>query len=199
MRKLTLITVLIFTLLIGSLSRLAIAGWFFPVGILTIIVFGIIHIILHYTLAQNDSALKKVDLILLGISHVLYLNLFFFQSDGDDSRSYVVIEYLIGEFKSFELEQFAETIFLTSFGLYIIITSVLLYRLKDNSSNFSKKKFKLTILSVLLVIVVPISIIYISSKISELKDAKEDEKIGKYENLKRALRNKKKCNLSEAL
>lgn len=190
MRKGILTAILLITVVIGSLSRLSIAGWFFIVGVLSIIILGIIHALLHYNLIKYNSNLKRTDLLITGISHILYLNLFLFQSDGGDDRGYIVIEYLLGKLKSFELEQYASAILKGSLILYFIVAAVLLARLKISNPSFSKKKLRLIIISIVLVIILPIGTLYLLSKASELKEIKADEKLGKYESLKRAMRNK---------
>lgn len=190
MRKEILLTAVIITLLIGSLSRLSIGGWFFIVGILSIILLGIIHSILHYNLIKYSSNLKKADFLLIALSHILYLNLFLFQSDGGDDRAYIVIEYILGEFKALNLQRYAWTIFIVSLILYFINTTILLLRLRLSTPAFSKKKLKIITLSILLIIILPIGFLYLLSKAGDLKEMKKDEKLGKYENLRRALRNK---------
>jgi uncharacterized membrane protein YciS (DUF1049 family) len=190
MRKQILTAILLITIAIGSLSRLSIAGWFFIIGVLSIIIFGTIHVILHYNIIKYGSNLKRTDLILIGISHLLYLNLFFFQSDGGDDRAYIVIEYITGKFRSFEIEQYASAIFIVSLTLYFIIAGILFLRIRVSNSTFSKSKLKFAILFIVLAITLPIGIIYISAKARNLKDLKQDEKNGKYEILTRALKNK---------
>lgn len=190
MRKPVLTILLIIVLLIGSFSRLSIAGWFFIVGVLSVIIFGIIHVILHSNLIKYASDLRRADLIFVGISHILYLNLFLFQSDGGDDRAYIVVEYIFGKLKSFELERYVSSIFTVSLIAYFIIAAILLLRLRRINSAFSKKKLKLVILSILLVIILPIGFLYVSSKLRDLKEMKADEKLGKYESLGRALKNK---------
>jgi len=190
MRK-QILTIALLIVLIGSLSRLSIAGWFFILGVLSIVIFGIIHITLHYNLIGYGVHLKKGDIWTIGLSHILYLNLFLFQSDGGDDKSYVLIEYLFGRFGSFELERYASSIFTVSLVLYFITAAVLFIRLKMTNPAFSKKRLKLAILVILAVIILPIGTIYIVARARDLKDMKADEKLGKYENLKRALRNKK--------
>ncbi len=190
MRKQILTAILLITIAIGSLSRLSIAGWFFIIGILSIIIFGTIHIILHYNIIKYGSNLKRTDLILTGISHILYLNLFLFQSDGGDDRAYIIIEYITGKFSSFELEQYASAIFIVSLILYFIIAAILFLRIRISNSTFSKKKLKFAILFIVLVTTLPIGIIYLSAKARNLNDIKADEKLGRYETLRRALKNK---------
>lgn len=192
MRKSILFTSLLIVLVFGIFSRLSLQGWLFGIGILTILIFGLIHIIVHSTLIKNFLYLKKIDLILIASSHLLYLCLFLFQSEADDSRGYVVIEYIFGEIKSFNLESITRFIFFTALGLYLIFIFILLIRLKINSPGFSKKKLIITSSSIILVILLPIGLLYLLSHFTNLKEMKKDEKLGKYENLRRALKEKEK-------
>jgi hypothetical protein len=190
MKKTILVLLLIIVLIIGSLSRLSILGWLTILAFLTVFIFGFIHTLINYILIRHAEELKNKGLLLIGLYHLLFLGLFFFQSDFDDSRGYVVIKYLWGiDSKSGE-EQSTWTFFFICLIFYFLFTVILLFKLKTINPEFKTKKIKNIIFLIAGVIIIPIGILFFNSYIKDRDKEIESEKEGKYENLRRALRNK---------
>jgi hypothetical protein len=190
MKRAVLIISLIIALIIGSFSRLSLLGWLFFVGYGTVFIFGIIHIITNLHFIRNATNLKNSDLLLIFILHLLYLCLFFFQSDFDDSRGYIVVENIFGKLAWPETEKTSWILFLICLVLYLILTAMLLLRIRKIDSNFSMKKVRITLFSIAGLLILPVAVLYGFGHLRYISEAKKDERIGKYESLKRALRNK---------
>jgi hypothetical protein len=88
MKKWLQALLLVLAFAIAAAARLSMLGWLFIIGVGSIVIIGIAHFIIHFYsmnyLATN--ARKNIPLIIL--SHVLFLCIFLFQTDFDDSRSY---------------------------------------------------------------------------------------------------------------
>ncbi|HPG12401.1 MAG TPA: leucine-rich repeat domain-containing protein [Chitinophagaceae bacterium] len=192
MRKDVLSLLFVIVLILGPISRLTIGGWFLIIGVFTIFVFGIIHLITHLKLLQHSSQISKSFIPFILSSHFLYLCLFLFQSDAGDDKGYVVFDYIFGEIKYLNLESYNWTIFFISLGLYLFINFYILYKLKKKDPGFSKKEVRKTILIIIGLLVIPLGLVYLISSINNLKELKKNEALGNYENLRRALRDKGK-------
>ena len=91
------IIVIILTLLIAIVARFATIGWLYFIGVLSIPILGIPHLIIHLKSINYLSKKGQKNLLKIFASHFLFLCLFFFQHEFSDSpRSYSVLETVFG-------------------------------------------------------------------------------------------------------
>jgi hypothetical protein len=122
---------LIFGILIGLLSnlaRLSTFGFFYPIGILSTLIFGIIHIIFLQEIYKYFDILKLSYKIIAWIGVLTYPIIFLFQFDLEEYRdSFYVYEYLTGE-QTTDFEYYAFYIAIISGIIYIV--NFIIWKLK---------------------------------------------------------------------
>lgn len=189
MKKTILVILLISVILFGAFSRLSVLGWLFLVGVISIGVFGLIHLVVHLRYIKSSKDFKFIDYLLIGISHILFLGLFLFQNDFGDDRGAVVIEEVFGSVPINNLNQNHGTYLAIFFVAYFIWTSIILFRIKRIDKSFSTKKVLIFAGIIIMIIAIPILTVYGMNAINKSKRTRKAEKEGKYDNLDRALRN----------
>ena len=133
------IIVIILTLLIATVARFATIGWLYFIGILSIPIFGIPHLIIHLKSIDYLSKKGQKNLFKIFASHFLFLCLFFFQHEFSDSpRSYSVLETVFGIKNEF-IHNNGFIIWLISLISYIVLSvkirkSAKAYKRAQNSS-----------------------------------------------------------------
>jgi len=122
MPKYLQIPLLFIVLCLGFAARLSILGWLFIFGFASMAIFGGIHLFVHHY-ARNfltTKPAKSIPLIL--ISHLLFLNLFLFQSDQGDGSKYVAIEMIFGRDFLFGIADYSSNILWASMVLYLYVS-----------------------------------------------------------------------------
>ncbi|MFD2823950.1 hypothetical protein ACFS5M_09730 [Lacinutrix iliipiscaria] len=121
--------------LISTLARLSIAGWLFLFGIVSTLIFGIIHLLFLYQLSNHFDNLKPSDKKLAWIGILAYPLIFLFQFDfGDSAGSFYVYEYLTGE-RTSDFEHFAFYIAVVSGIIYLINFIIWRVKIKNTVAN----------------------------------------------------------------
>ena len=179
-----ILLVLIFS--IATASRLSILGWLFAIGLGSVLIIGITHFIIHFY-SMNFLAVKgKRNNLKIILSHFLFLCIFLFQSDFDDSRGYSVIEYVFGIEYSF-LETIGFPIVIISLIGYIILSVNIIRNAKKE--KIKGKNTKYIIPTILVSIFLPFILISGLYTNKDLQQTKEFEETGEYNSIKRALNN----------
>lgn len=126
--------ILIFGILFGLLSnlaRLCTFGFFYPIGIFSILLFGIIHIIFLREIYKYFNVLKLSYKIIAWIGILTYPIIFIFQFDLEEYKdAFYVYEYLTGK-QNIEFEYYAFYIAIISGIIYII--NFIIWKLKIKS------------------------------------------------------------------
>ena len=116
------IIVIILILLMATVARFATIGWLYFIGILSIPILGIPHLIIHLRSIDYLSKKGQKNLLKIFASHFLFLCLFFFQHEFSDSpRSYSVLETVFGIKNEF-LHNNGFIIWLISLTAYIFLS-----------------------------------------------------------------------------
>ena len=112
---------LVFGILLGLLStiaRLSTFGFFYPIGLLSTLLFGIIHIIFLREVYTYFDLLKSSYKIIAWIGVFTYPMIFLFQFDLEEYKdTFYVYEYLTGE----------QTIAFEYYAFYIAVISGIIY------------------------------------------------------------------------
>jgi len=133
--KNTILTIGIVLGLISTLARLSLAGWLFLFGIISALIFGIIHLLFLYQLSNHFDKLKSSDKKIAWIGILTYPLIFLFQFDfGDSAGTFYVYEYLTGE-RTSDFEHFAFYIAIVSSIIYLINFIVWRLKLKNTVAN----------------------------------------------------------------
>ena len=192
MKKDVYILILFLTILFGGIIRSTILGWLMFLGILSWAILSFLHFHFHQIIISNYDKVYSKNRIILFLTHLIFLLLFLFQSDFDDSKGYVAIEQIIGKFSFVDLEQITWNIFLGSFIVYIVFLGIVILRLnKSNPEIKATNKFLKTIGYTIIITIIPIGYLWASNQIRETNKRNKSEKNGEYIDLKRALNNKK--------
>jgi hypothetical protein len=189
MKKTILVILLILVVVLGASTRLSVVGWLFLVGIISMAVFGFIHLLVHLRYIKALKDFRWVDYALIAVSHLLYIGIFLFQYDFGDDSGAVVINEILGSFPIYNVSKYHGVYLTVSIISYFICIGCMLIRLKGIDKTFSTKKIGIFGLVILLVIVIPIVTIYGINKVDQIKRKHKEEKAGRYNNLERALRN----------
>jgi len=116
----TIITIGILTGFISVLARFSVAGWLFMLGLISIIVFGILHIIFLLQINKHYDGLTKSLKKMAWVGILTFPLIFVFQFDfGDSAGNFYVYEYLTGE-NNWNFEYYAYYIALVSGLAYVI-------------------------------------------------------------------------------
>jgi hypothetical protein len=133
--KNTILTIGIVLGLISTLARLSVAGWLFLIGIVSTLIFGIIHISFLSQLSNHFDKLKPSDKKIAWIGILTYPLIFLFQFDfGDSAGSFYVYEYLTGE-RTSDFEHFAFYIAVVSGIIYLINFIIWRVKIKNTVAN----------------------------------------------------------------
>jgi hypothetical protein len=133
--KNTILTIGIVLGLISTLARLSVAGWLFLIGIVSTLIFGIIHISFLSQLSNHYDKLKPSDKKIAWIGILTYPLIFLFQFDfGDSAGSFYVYEYLTGE-RTSDFEHFAFYIAVVSGIIYLINFIIWRVKIKNTVAN----------------------------------------------------------------
>lgn len=185
MNKIIQIVLLILALSIGIALRLTIFGWLFIIGVGTILIFGITHLLVHSYTQQFLTEKKFSNVVLIILSHVSFISIFLFQTDADDSRSYSIIGFITSSEKR-TLIDYSFPIVLTSIIVYVIISFVILLRAKRAKLlKFEGSSLAISTFSSFALIFVILSLISAKKNIDY---SKQFEKTGEYHSIRRALR-----------
>lgn len=121
--------------LISTLARLSIAGWLFLFGIVSALIFGIVHLLFLYQLSNHFDNLKPSDKKFAWIGILAYPLIFLFQFDfGDSAGSFYVYEYLTGE-RTSDFEDFAFYIAVVSAIIYLANFIIWRVKIKNTVAN----------------------------------------------------------------
>jgi hypothetical protein len=123
-----------FAILIGLLSvvlRLSTFGFFYLIGMLSVLIFGILHLLFLINFNRYFQFLKLWQKIMAWISFLSFPMIFLFQFDLEEYRdAFYVYEHLIGEQKNnFEYYAFYIAVI---FGI-IYILNFIIWNLKINT------------------------------------------------------------------
>ena len=182
----TLQTVLLtLTVAFGIALRMSIFGWLFIIGIVTIFIFGISHLIIHNTARSYLSEQRISNYILIFISHLLFVLIFLFQIDADDSRSYSVIGFVTNNEKSFYTDNGFSIVLFSAIAY--IITSIIIIKIASTAKKlkFNISLFAITTISSFIIIFLFLNLLQTNRQISQ---SKELEETGEFNSIKRALK-----------
>jgi len=180
---------LIVAVSLGVALRMSIFGWFFIIGIATILIFGISHLLIH-NYGQTYLAKNKFSsYALIFLSHLLFISIFLFQVDADDARSYSIIGFVTnGENHAF-----------TNYGFSIVLLSVIGYTIlgyiiinrakKEKLIKFSPLKFSISIISSIILAFVFLQLLYANKNIQYSKEINQK---GEYNSIESALKEPEK-------
>lgn len=184
MNKIIQTVLLILALSVGIALRITIFGWLFFIGVGTILIFGISHLLVHSYTQQFLSKKKFSNIILIILSHVLFILIFLFQTDADDSKSYSVIGFITSSEKRALIDCSFPIVLISIIG-YASIAFVILFRVKKAKLlKFEGSSFVISIFSSFVFIFVILNLI--SAK-KNTDYSKQFEKKGEYHSIKRAL------------
>jgi len=170
-------------------ARLSVLGWLFAIGVGSVLIIGVAHFIIHFY-SMNSLAIRgNLNTLKITLSHVLFLCIFLFQSDFDDSRSYSVIEYVIGIEGSF-LGKIGLPMVIASLIGYIILSILIFRNAKNKKVNGKENEYMIP--SLLVSIILPFILISSLYANKDLQRTKEFEKNGEYNSIKRAFKNSDK-------
>jgi hypothetical protein len=177
---------LIFTVAFGIALRMSIFGWLFIIGIATILIFGICHLIIHNNARTSLTEQKTANYILIFSSHLFFILIFLFQIDADDSRSYSVIGFVTNNEKTFYTEN-GFSIVLLSVIAYIVTNIVIVKNARSNKLfKFNSLSFTISTISSFVLLFLFQQLFATNRQISQ---SKELEKSGEFNSIKRALNN----------
>lgn len=136
---------LMIVILVAFAARLSVLGWLFVFAFASIIIMGSLHLFTH-TYARNYLATKpNISLPLLLVSHLSFLNIFLFQSDGGDARGYVVLEYLFGPDFLFGIIHQSEDILWSSLIINILSAVTIIVFAYNEGNGAAKPALYLTV------------------------------------------------------
>jgi len=118
--------------LLSTFARLSIMGWLFLFGIISAVIFGIIHCIFLYQLNNRFDNLNSFGKKIGWIGILIYPLIFLFQFDfGDSAGNFYTYEYITGENDS-DFEFYAFYIAIVSAIIYL--TNFVLWRVKTKNT-----------------------------------------------------------------
>lgn len=179
----TLLLVVIFSF--AASARLEVLGWLMLFGLGSVILFGLIHFIIHFYCMNNLAVKNSKNIIRIVISHLLFASILLFQMDFDDSRSYSVLGNFFG-FQSEFLERHGYSVVGIALLLYVIQSFFVIRNVKRNRVKGSN--LKLLIPSILLAFVLPNVFALASFKIDEHQETVELEETGEFNSIQRAMK-----------
>tara|TARA_R110001592_G_scaffold16068_6_gene68787 strand:+ start:1958 stop:3043 length:1086 start_codon:yes stop_codon:yes gene_type:complete len=178
-----LLLVLIFS--IAASARLAVLGWLMMFAFGSVILFGLIHFLIHFYCMNNLAASNSRNVLRIVISHLLFASILLFQMDFDDSRSYSTLGNMFG-FGSNFLERQGYSIVGIALVLYIIQSFIIIRTVRKDRIKGSNSI--LLISSLLLAFILPNAFSIVSYRAIEYEETKSLEETGEFESLKRALK-----------
>lgn len=185
MNRIIQTVLLILALSIGIALRMTIFGWLFIIGVGTILVFGISHLLIHSYTQQFLSKKKFSNIILIILSHVFFILIFLFQTDADDSKSYSIIGFITSSEKRTLIDYSLPIVLISIIG-YVIISLVILIRArKAKLLKFEGSSFAISAFSSFVFIFVILNLISAKKNIDY---SKQFENTGEYHSIRRALR-----------
>lgn len=114
--------------LLSNLARLGTFGFLYPLGVISILIFGIIHIIFLVEFYVYFDTLRSSDKIIAWIGVLAYPLIFLFQFDIEEySPTFYVYEHLIGE-RTSDFEYYAFYIAIISGIIYLV--NFIIWRVK---------------------------------------------------------------------
>ncbi len=178
-----LLLVLIFSF--AASARLEVLGWLMFFGFGSVILFGLIHFVIHFYCMNNLATSNSKNTIQIIISHLLFASILLFQMDFDDSRSYSVLGNFFG-FQSEFLERNGYSIVGIALLLYIIQSILMIRNIKKNRIKGANNK--LLLLSIFSALILPNVFAAASFKLDEHQQTFELEETGEYNSISRALK-----------
>jgi len=185
MNKTVQTILLILTVSLGIAFRMTIFGWLFIIGIGTIIVFSVSHILIHNFAQTYLSEKKTSNYALIILSHLFFISIFLFQVDADDSRSYSIIGYITNkEPKTYTENGFSIVLF--SIIAYIILGIIIIKSAKkDKIRKFSLLTFIISLVSSIVLGFFFVNLIYANKNVQH---SKQIEQTGEFNSIERALK-----------
>ncbi len=180
----TLQTVLLtLTVAFGIALRMSIFGWLLIIGIATIFIFGISHLILHNIARTYLSEQRISNYILIVLSHLFFILIFLYQIDADDSRSYSVIGFVTNNEKSFYTDNGFSIVLFSAIAY--IITSIIIIKNARTAKlfKFDASLFAITAISSFIVVFLFLNLLQTNRQVSQ---SKELEQTGEFNSIKRA-------------
>jgi len=117
--------------LLSTIARLATVGFFYPIGLLTVVVFGLLHIRFLKSVFVNFEKLERKQKKFVWTGILIYPLIFLFQFDLEEFKdAFYVYEFLTGHHKS-QFEYYA---------FYIAIFAAVIYGINTVLWNRSVKK-----------------------------------------------------------
>jgi hypothetical protein len=187
MNKILQSLLLVIVVSVAAAARLSLLGWFGFIGIGSVLVLGIAHFYMHFY-SMNSLAVPRITNILyIIVSHILFLALFLFQPDADDSRTYIVIDYIMGKSNG-RLAGVSTIVLPVSFLLYIIIA----VRIVGIARRYAIRGINhvLLITAIISVLVLPLLFMRFMYDRLEREHEVKIEATGEYSDIRRALKNK---------
>ena len=157
----------------------------FIIGVGTILIFVISHLLVHSYTQQFLSKKKVSNIILTILSHVFFISIFLFQTDSDDSQSYSVIGFITSNERRTLIDHSFPIVLISIIG-YVAISFVILFRAKKAKRlKFQGSLFAISAVSSFVFIFVILNLISAKKSIDY---SKQFEKTGEYHSIRRALR-----------
>lgn len=185
MNKIIQTTLLILALSFGIALRMTIFGWLFFIGIGTILIFGISHLLIHSYTQQFLSKRKFSNIVLIILSHVFFILIFLFQTDADDSKSYSIIGFITSNEKQTLIDYSLPIVLISIIGYATISFFILIRARKAKLLKFEVNSLAISAFSSFAFIFVILNLISAKKNIDY---SKQFENTGEYHSIKRALR-----------
>lgn len=192
MKKQIQTTLIILVISFGTAARLSIMGWFFFIGIGTIMIFGITHFVIHFYSMNYLSVANRRTIFLVILSHLFFISLFLFQTDADDSRGYSVIGYIF-DFKSkFLLERSIELFIVGLVGYMVTNYQIIVKARKDRTTG---NNLMYAFISIFVSLFLPLVLISGLESYRRHQETKSYEQSGEFHSITRALKNPDKVRI----
>lgn len=189
MKKIVQASLLVIVVSVGAAARLSILGWLGFIGIGTVLILGIAHFYIHFYAMNSLATGARANIFKILLSHFFFLNLFFFQSDADDSRSYLIWDYLTGKTPT-AFTAISGTVLTASFILYVVVAIwIVIYARKQKISG---SNHALMISSIVICLVLPFVLISGLSALHGERQMQRKESTGEFTDVRRAIRHKEK-------
>ena len=189
MNKILQTILLILVVSLGIASRMSILGWLFVIGLGTTILFGISHLLVHNFAQTSLAERKPANPLLIILSHLLFLSIFLFQIDADDSKSYSVIGFITGNEKSVYTDYGFSIVFI-SIIIYIALSVIIIIKARrEKLVSFLPITFFVSLVSSILIGSLFLKLVYANR---DALQAKKLEQTGEFTSIKSALKNPEK-------
>ena len=174
--------------LLGLYTRGFAGGWLYLLGLLTIALFTPPHIILHLSYTKVADKLKGLDVVLIGLSHLLFWSVFLFQYDFADDGDIIMLELFTGKVDGLT-PQLAHSLNIIAMVSYPLVSLWLLQRRRKFSVSFPGIQRKLFQGYLILFLLVPVIGVQSYVWFSLEQEKRSSESVGHFEDLDRALNN----------